>query len=70
VGSATYPGGLIKFSVTSSFCELSCAQAYCGHAHISTTMRYVHHAPAVEDAATLLEALRQTPASALVAQPT
>jgi integrase len=34
-------------------------QAYCGHAHITTTMRYVHHAPADEDAATLSDALRE-----------
>jgi integrase len=39
--------------------ELPRVQAYCGHAHISTTMRYVHHAPAAEDAATLSEALRE-----------
>jgi hypothetical protein len=37
--------------------ELPRVQAYCGHAHISTTMRYVHHSPAAEDAATLSAAL-------------
>jgi integrase len=32
---------------------LSEVQGYLGHAHISTTMRYVHHTPAIEDAAKL-----------------
>lgn len=32
-------------------------QGYMGHAHVSTTMRYVHHAPAREHAAKLAEAL-------------
>ena len=36
---------------------LPTAQGYMGHAHISTTMRYVHHSPATEDAAKLAEAL-------------
>jgi integrase len=38
--------------------ELPRVQGYCGHAHIATTMRYVHHSPAVEDAAILSAALR------------
>jgi integrase len=37
---------------------LSTVQGYLGHAHISTTMRYVHHAPAAEDVAQLSAALR------------
>jgi len=37
---------------------LSTVQGYLGHAHISTTMRYVHHAPAAEDVALLSAALR------------
>ena len=37
---------------------LSTVQGYLGHAHISTTMRYVHHTPAAEDAALLSQALR------------
>jgi integrase len=36
---------------------LPTVQGYMGHAHISTTMRYVHHSPATEDAAKLAEAL-------------
>lgn len=36
---------------------LPTVQAYMGHAHITTTMRYVHHAPATEDAAKLALAL-------------
>jgi len=35
--------------------ELPKVQQYLGHAHISTTMRYVHHTPAVEDAARLTD---------------
>jgi integrase len=31
-------------------------QHYMGHAHISTTMRYAHHAPRVDAAAKLTEA--------------
>jgi integrase len=38
---------------------LSTVQGYLGHAHISTTMRYVHHAPAAADVALLSEALRE-----------
>jgi integrase len=37
---------------------LSTVQGYLGHAHISTTMRYVHHSPAAEDVALLSAALR------------
>ncbi len=37
---------------------LSTVQGYLGHAHISTTMRYVHHAPAAEDVALLSAAIR------------
>lgn len=37
---------------------LSTVQGYLGHAHISTTMRYVHHSPATGDAALLSAALR------------
>jgi integrase len=36
---------------------ISDVQGYLGHAHISTTMRYVHHTPAVEHAARLSAAL-------------
>ena len=32
---------------------LTDVQGYLGHAHITTTMRYVHHAPAAEHAARL-----------------
>lgn len=38
---------------------LSTVQGYLGHAHISTTMRYVHHAPAAQDVLLLSEALRE-----------
>jgi hypothetical protein len=30
--------------------DLSRVRGYCRHEHITTTMRYVHHTPAVEDA--------------------
>jgi integrase len=40
--------------------ELPRVQAYMGHAHISTTERYIHFTPAVEDAAVLSAALRAT----------
>ena len=33
-------------------------QGYLGHAHISTTMRYVHHTPAARDVALLSDAIR------------
>jgi integrase len=44
--------------------ELPRVQGYLGHAHISTTMRYVHHTPAVEDAAVLSAALKASNFSA------
>lgn len=37
---------------------LSTVQGYLGHAHIATTMRYVHHTPAARDVALLSEAIR------------
>ena len=37
---------------------LSTVQGYLGHAHISTTMRYVHHTPAARDVALLSDAIR------------
>ena len=37
---------------------LHTVQGYLGHAHISTTMRYVHHTPAARDVALLSEAIR------------
>ena len=37
---------------------LPTVQGYMGHAHISTTMRYVHHTPAARDVALLSEAIR------------
>jgi integrase len=40
---------------------LPTVQAYMGHAHITTTMRYVHHAPATEDAARLAAVLERDP---------
>ena len=52
--------------------ELPRVQAYCGHAHISTTMRYVHHSPAVEDAAVLSAALAsqvENPVSPQISNP-
>src|SRR5215216_1759854 len=36
---------------------ISDVQGYLGHAHIATTMRYVHHAPGAKDAALLAEAI-------------
>jgi integrase len=35
-------------------------QSYMGHAHYSTTQRYLHHQPRREDAARLADAFRQT----------
>jgi hypothetical protein len=32
---------------------IDATQGYCGHAHLSTTERYMHHAPASGDAAKL-----------------
>lgn len=37
---------------------LSDVQAMLGHAHITTTMRYVHHRPGADDAAKLSDAFR------------
>jgi integrase len=37
---------------------LSDVQGYLGHAHIATTMRYVHHAPGARDAALLSSVIR------------
>src|SRR3954470_3221190 len=37
---------------------LHTVQGYLGHAHISTTMRYVHHTPAARDVALLSDAIR------------
>jgi integrase-like protein len=37
---------------------LPTVQGYMGHAHISTTMRYVHHTPAARDVALLSDAIR------------
>src|SRR3954468_18122223 len=37
---------------------LPTVQGYMGHAHISTTMRYVHHTPATRDVALLSDAIR------------
>ena len=42
---------------------LPTVQGYMGHAHISTTMRYVHHTPAARDVALLSEAIRAGSAS-------
>lgn len=39
---------------------LSDVQAMLGHAHITTTMRYVHHRPGADDAARLSAAFRQS----------
>jgi integrase len=38
---------------------LSDVQGYLGHAHITTTMRYVHHAPGARDAALLSDVIRR-----------
>jgi hypothetical protein len=48
-------------------------QAYMGHAHFSTTERYVHYVPAVEGAAKLTEVFgggSATPAKTSTATPT
>jgi Phage integrase family len=37
---------------------LHTVQGYLGHAHISTTRRYVHHTPAARDVALLSDAIR------------
>ena len=38
---------------------LTDVQGYLGHAHITTTMRYVHHAPSAGDAALLSDVIRR-----------
>lgn len=45
---------------------LSDVQAMLGHAHITTTMRYVHHRPGADDAARLSSAFRGDDVSPLV----
>lgn len=45
---------------------LSDVQAMLGHAHITTTMRYVHHRPGADDAARLSSAFRGDAVSPLV----
>ena len=47
---------------------LSDVQAMLGHAHITTTMRYVHHQPKVEDAARLSAAFAGTTVSPFVSR--
>jgi integrase len=45
---------------------LSDVQAMLGHAHVVTTMRYVHHRPGADDAARLSSAFRGEAVSPLV----
>lgn len=45
---------------------LSDVQAMLGHAHVTTTMRYVHHRPGADDAAKLSSAFRGDDVSPLV----
>ncbi len=47
---------------------LSDVQAMMGHAHITTTMRYVHHRPGADDAARLSSAFRGEAVSPLVSR--
>ena len=47
---------------------LSDVQAMLGHAHITTTMRYVHHRPGADDAARLSSAFRGDAMSPLVSR--
>ncbi len=47
---------------------LSDVQAMLGHAHVTTTMRYVHHRPGAEDAARLSGAFRGDSMSPLVSR--
>lgn len=47
---------------------LSDVQAMLGHAHVTTTMRYVHHRPGAEDAAKLSTAFRGEAVSPLVSR--
>lgn len=39
--------------------ELPKLQAYMGHGHVTTTMRYIHHAPAARDVGLLGDAIRR-----------
>jgi hypothetical protein len=49
---------------------LSDVQALCGHAHITTTMRYVHHLPGARDAEVLAAAFADDdPLERAVSQP-
>ncbi len=47
---------------------LSDVQAMLGHAHVTTTMRYVHHRPGADDAAKLSSAFRGESVSPLVSR--
>jgi len=47
---------------------LSDVQAMLGHAHVTTTMRYVHHRPGADDAAKLSSAFRGDAVSPLVSR--
>ena len=47
---------------------LSDVQAMLGHAHVTTTMRYVHHRPGADDAAKLSQAFRGDAVSPLVSR--
>jgi len=47
---------------------LSDVQAMLGHAHVTTTMRYVHHRPGADDAARLSSAFRGDSVSPLVSR--
>jgi integrase len=49
--------------------ELSGVQAMMGHAHITTTMRYVHHRPGADDAAKLSQAFRPSVPPAVPPEP-
>ena len=46
------PSARVRLAAVKAF-PLSDVQATLGHAHIATTMRYVHHRPGAEDAAKL-----------------
>ena len=59
LGSRRFRSTLVGFGSTAvKAFELSGVQAMMGHAHITTTMRYVHHRPGADDAAKLSEAFR------------
>jgi hypothetical protein len=47
---------------------LSDVQAMLGHAHVTTTMRYVHHRPGADDAARLSSAFQGEDVSPLVSR--